>query len=91
MFFASCLLVSSCVRTLSDVIAYALCYSICSLSEDHVVGAWILKQLTTCVCLCRVYTCVYISIGVFTCIHGCIHKRISFNKLKHFSGDPTLF
>ena len=56
-----------------------------------VVGVWMLNELTTCVCLFRVYTCVYISISVCTSMHGCIHMRISLNKLKHFSGDPTLF
>ena len=45
----------------------------------------------TCVCLFRVYTCVYISISVYASINGCIHMHISLNKLKHFSGDPNLF
>ena len=50
-----------------------------------------LNELTTCVCLFCVYTCVYISISVCTRIHDCIHMLISLNKLKHFSGDLTLF
>ena len=57
-----------------------------------VVGIWTLNDLTTCVCLFRVYTCVYISnISVCTGIHDRIHMLISLNKLKHFFGDPTLF